>query len=448
MVLKPKEVKTVEFKVAPQWIEQYDRMTSNGLAITVKGHLVHKDAYHMENTCHFSDYFNENNLEGKYCTATCLFPYVGGKEKFYKWVQTILREKIDFSNGQVQTVAIPFGGAMNDALNVFPFLLENNLTPKFVINDINETDIHLFKTIRDDKEALVEEIQSLMSRKKELYGENPTLIQHKEFQNWIKQELNILEKNRVFNVTRAALFHLLMMATFNGNLEWKKGRTVIGITGDIRKFAYLDTAVERIEMVSYYFNKFEIILETMDYKELFKKYDCKETLWLLDSPYLKHRSNEFVSTAVKYGNKDFPHRQYNEDVMNLQGQMIYHNYLNYALIDLFSKNPEVQYIEYKKSINNGKPKKGKKQPKCVEVIYFTTRKKKVSKRKPKPSVQPKIVVNPVVQAPMAPSIVSVIPFVPMVAVIPMVSMTLSGVINNNTQYRHSKAVIPFLKSVS
>lgn len=439
MALKQKEVKAVKFKVNPQWIEQYDYVRKDGKEITVKAHLVHKDAYHIENTRHFSDYFNEKNLEGKFCTATCLFPYVGGKEKFSKHIQTILREKIDFSNGQVQTVAIPFGGAMNDALNVFPFLLENNLTPKIVINDINETDIHLFKTIRDDKEVLVEEIQSLMSRKKELYGENPTLIQHKEFQNWIKQELNILEKNRIFNVSRAALFHLLMMATFNGNLEWKKGRTVIGITGDIRKFAYLDTAVERIEMVSYYFNKFEIVLETMDYKELFKKYDCKETLWLLDSPYLKHRSNEFVSTAVKYGNKDFPHRQYNEDVMNLQGQMIYHNYLNYALIDLFSKRADFQYIEYKKSINNGKPKKGKKQPKCVEVIYFTTRKKKVSKRKPKPSVQPKTVVQPVVQAPVLPSIV---------AVVPMVAVISSVIMNNNTQFRQSKGVITLVKSVS
>jgi hypothetical protein len=122
--------------------------------------------------------------------------------------------------------------------------------------------------------------------------------------------------------------------------------------------------------------------------------------------------------------------------------MIYHNYLNYALIDLFSKNPEVQYIEYKKSINNGKPKKGKKQPKCVEVIYFTTRKKKVSKRKQKPSVQPKTVVKPAVQSPVVPSTVPVVPSVPMVAVSP------SMVINNNTQFRQSKGVIPLIKSVS
>ena len=83
-MLKVIEGKRKEFRVAPQWIEQYNRINSNGLSITVKGHLVHKDAYHMEYTCHFSDYFNEKNLEGKYCTATCLFPYVGGKEKFYK----------------------------------------------------------------------------------------------------------------------------------------------------------------------------------------------------------------------------------------------------------------------------------------------------------------------------------------------------------------------------
>lgn len=433
------ENQTKEFKVAPQWIEQYSYVRKDGKEITVKGHLVHKDEYQRTHTCHFSDYFNQVNNEGKHCSAGSLFPYVGGKEQFYKWNQTILREKIDFSDGQVQTVAIPFGGAMNDALNVFPFLLENNYFPKIVINDINETIIHFYTIIRDDKEALIVEIQSLIARKKELYGDNPTLVEHKEFQKWMRSELNTLEKNRVFNVSRAALFHLVMLATFNGNLNWTKGRTSIGITGDIDKFHYLNTAIERIEMVSYYFGKFEIVLETMDYKELFKKYDSRETLWLLDSPYLKLKSNEFISTAVKYGNNDFPHRQYNEDVMNLQGQMIYHNYLNYALVELFSNNPEFQHIEYKKSINNGKPKKGKKQPKCVEVIYFTTRKKKVSKRKPKPSVQQKTVVQPVVQVPVLPSIVSVVP---------MVAVTPSMVMNNNTQFRQSKGDIPLVKSVS
>lgn len=433
------ESQTKVFKVAPQWIEQFSYVRKDGKEITVKGHLVHKDEYQGLYTCHFSDYFNQVNNEGKHCSAGSLFPYVGGKEQFYKWNQTILREKIDFSDNQVQTVVIPFGGAMNDALNVFPFLLENNYFPKIAINDINETIIHFYKTIRDDKGELIVEIQSLIARKKKLYGDNPTLAEHKEFQKWMRIELNTLEENRVFNVSRAALFHLVMLATFNGNLEWKKGKTSIGITGDISKFHYLNTAIERIEMVSFYFSKFEIVLETMDYKELFKKYDSRETLWLLDSPYLKLKSNEFVSTAVKYGNKDFPHRQYNEDVMNLQGQMIYHNYLNYALVELFSTNPEFQHIEYKKSINNGKPKKGKKQPKCVEVIYFTTRKKKVSKSKPKPSAKPKTVVKPVVQAPVLPSIVSV---VPMVAVIP------SMVMNNNTQFRQSKVVIPLVKSVS
>lgn len=441
-MVKVIESQTKVFKVAPQWVEQCEYVNKDGKKITRKGHLVHKEAYYKENTCSFSDYYNQVNDEGKYCSADCLFPYVGGKEQFYKQIQTILREKIDFSDGQVKTLGVGFSGAMNDALNACPFLLENNYFPKIVINDINETIIHFYTIIRDDKESLIVEIQSLIAHKKELYGDNPTLIEHKEFQKWMRTELRTLEANRVFNVSRAALFHLVMLATFNGNLNWTKGKTSIGATGDINKFRYLNSAIERIEMVSYYFSKFEIVLETMDYKELFKKYDSKETLWLLDSPYLKFKSNEFIPTAVKYGANKFPHRQYNEDVMNLQGQLIYNNYKNYAVIELLSKNPDFQYIEYKKSINNGKAQKGKKQPKCVEVIYFTTRKKKVSKRKLKPSVQPKTVVNPVVKSPVSLSIVSVIPVVPMVAVSP------SLFINNNVHFRYSEVLIPLLKVVS
>lgn len=441
-MVKVIEGQTKEFKVAPQWIDQYSYVRKDGKEITVKGHLVHKEAYYKENTCSFSDYYNQVNNEGKHCSADCLFPYVGGKNQFHKQIQTILREKIDFSDGQVQTLGVGFGGAMNDPLNACPFLLENNYFPKIVINDINETIIHFYKTIRDDKEALIVEIQSLIAHKKELYGDNPTLVEHKEFQKWMRSELNTLESNRVFNVSRAALFHLVMLATFNGNLNWTKGKTSIGVTGDINKFRYLNTAMDRIEMVSYYFSKFEIVLETMDYKELFRKYDSRETLWLLDSPYLAERSNEFIPTKVKYGANKFPHRQYNEDVMNLQGQLIYNNYINYALIELFSKRPDFQYIEYKKSINNGKPKKGKKQPKCVEVIYFTTRKKKVSKRKPKPSIQPKTVVNPVVKSPISHLNVSVIPVVPMVAASP------SMAINNNIHFESKvKSKIIFLAKV-
>lgn len=438
MVLKPKEVKSVEFKVSPHFVEGYSYIR-NTKEVKVKDYIALREEYYVLHTIDCVSYFNQVNEEGKQCNSGSLFPYVGAKASFYKLVQTLLRERIDFSDEKVETIVTVFGGALNDPLNIFPYLLKNNLNPKIVINDINESLTHFYTMIRDCKDELIEEIQFILEHKKEMFGQVPTLEQHMEYQDLMKKELNNLELGKVFNVTRATLFHLVMLASFSGNYEWKNGKSNVGKTSDLSKYKQMDSAIERIEMVSFYFNKFEIIIHCKDYMELFSMYNTETTLWLLDSPYVKLDGDELVATKVTYGSK-FDHKKYNAEVLKLKGQMIYHNYRNKALTSLFETKDGLRHIEHKKAIKNGKAAKGTKQPRCVEVIYYTTWKSKKTSKKP--SIQAKTVVQPVVKVPVFPSIVSVIPFVP------MVSMTPSGIINNNTQFRQSKGVVPFVKSVS
>lgn len=86
--------------------------------------------------------------------------------------------------------------------------------------------------------------------------------------------------------------------------------------------------------------------------------------------------NVLVSTAVTYGNPDFPHHECITNVKNLKGQVIYHNYRNQVQTVMFEQNTRFKHVEHEKVINNQKSVNGDDKPMCVEVIYFTTDKKK------------------------------------------------------------------------
>jgi hypothetical protein len=135
-------------------------------------------------------------------------------------------------------------------------------------------------------------------------------------------------------------------------------------------------------------------------------------------------------------------------VKGLKGQFIYHNYRNNVQTRMFAENKEIGMMEINKAINNSKSVSNKPKARCVEVMYFSTWNNettveettpKVSTVETQPSVKVETIVEPTVE---------IAPVFPVVPVIPMVPLTLSGVINNNIHFRHSKVVIPFLKSVS
>jgi hypothetical protein len=118
---------------------------------------------------------------------------------------------------------------------------------------------------------------------------------------------------------------------------------------------------------------------------------------------------------------------------------------------MFAENKEIGMMEINKAINNSKSVSNKPKARCVEVMYFSTWNNETTVEEPttevstvetQPSIQVETIVEPTVQT------VPSAPVFPMVAIIPMVSMTLSGVINNNTQFRQSKGVVQFVKSVS
>jgi len=401
-------------------------------------------------------FYNQNNGKGKKTRIQVLFEYVGNKRLFWKWVQIILINRINLE--VINTIVIAFTGSGSDFLNIAPLFIEymkkTGKKIKVVLNDLNPSITNLFNKLVNPKsrELLKKEVEKIIAEQAKWLSANPTLQEFQEFDRWLVEELNELENKGYMSIRRAALFLVVMNTTFGGNYQWKNGQSKVSISSDIKKFKKYDNAIEKIEMLGFFLDHFNVIVENKDYKKVMKKYDGKNTLMVIDPPYLKQDVDVLVSTKVTYGNPDFPHEECINMVKGLSGQFIYHNYRNNVQTRMFAENKEIGMMEINKAVNNAKSVANtNKRARCVEVMYFSTWNNEttveettpeVSTVETQPSVEVETIVEPTVE--IAPTV----PVFPIVPVIPMVSMTTSGVINNNTHFRHSKVVIPFLKSVS
>jgi len=396
-------------------------------------------------------YYNKHNGKGKKTLVKVLFEYVGNKQLFWRWVQLILLNRINLE--AINTIVITFAGSGSDFLNVAPIFIEYmKQTGKkitVVLNDLNPTISNLHNKLANPKsrKLVIREIKKIIKEQNKWISLNPTLEEYQEFHRWLIEELHDLERKGYMNIRRASLFVVLMNTTFGGNYKMKDGLSKVSVSTDIKKFKKYDKAIEKIEMFGFFLDHFNVIVENKDYKKVMKKYDGKNTLFLIDPPYLKQDADVLESTKVDYG-VDFPHEECINMVKGLKGQFIYHNYRNNVQTRMFHENQEIGMMEINKAINNSKSVANTKKARCVEVMYFSTWKNEttveettpeVSTVETQPSVEVETITEPTVQ---------IVPTTPVFPVIPMVPVTLSGVINNNIHFRHSKVVIPFLKSIS
>jgi len=333
----------------------------NDIKVIVQGQEPFKDE-----TIRHTKFYNENTHSR--CASRVLIEYVGGKAAFEPAVQWLIREKINLKI--VDAVVIPFTGSGTEFLNVAPLI--KGEVKNVVLNDINPSITNLLKIIRDDRTALIREVEKILKDKTIVLGDSAiTLKEHKEYQRGLQHELNLLEKDNILGIRRAALFIVLMNTTYGGNYSWKDGCSKISIACDIKKYER-SNVVEKIKMYSYFMSQFNVIIETMDFADLFKKYDDESSLFLIDAPYLKQDANVLVSTEVTYGFPDFPHQLCIDMTTQLKGQFIYHNYRNIAQEKIFSKFNHINMIEYHKPIHNAKSADGKKKM-SVEIIYFSNK---------------------------------------------------------------------------
>jgi DNA adenine methylase len=377
--MENKNLEITKKVMKPHYRRGYTRVRKDGTEIHIKDYIIREEDYYRLNTVNPTDFYNQNNPDGKTTRSTVLFEYVGNKRSFYKRTQTLLKERIDVD--KVNTIVIPFTGSGSDFQNVACRLIRQKSQyynkRKVVLNDLNPSIVNLFRTIRDDKDGLIREIKTIIQDQNDLVPPvAPTLSDYQVFHRLLRDELNNLELKGIMNLRRTALFIIVMNTTFGGNYEWKGGRSRVGVSTDMKKYKKYANTIEKIEMYSFYMNEFDVIVENKDYAEILKKYDAPDTLFLIDPPYLKQDAKVLVSTMVTYGNPDFPHFDCITNVTNLIGQVIYHNYRNDVQTTMFENNSRFKHVEHEKVINNQKSESDTDKPKCVEVIYYTTDKKK------------------------------------------------------------------------
>lgn len=97
-----------------------------------------------------------------------------------------------------------------------------------------------------------------------------------------------------------------------------------------------------IEKLSDAFRDNRVILLNEDYKNVFKKFDSKETLFYLDPPYFNRNSKELYGV-------DFNHFEFFENVKKLKGLWLMSNSIEAAK---FFKDFNIKKVNTKYSMNN------------------------------------------------------------------------------------------------
>ncbi len=178
-----------------------------------------------------------------------------------------------------------------------------------VYNDIDSGLTSFFKVLRDKAKA------NELHRRLVL-----TLHSREEFLNcrdtW---------QDEVDEIERVRKWYVHLMQSFSGNCSsWSHSKTVSrrGMSQATSKYLSniddnLPLAVERFRTVQ---------VENMDYKDLIKKYDTKDTLFYLDPPYI-HNTRK-MTFKYNYELTDNEHKELVGILLNIKGKAILSGYDN------------------------------------------------------------------------------------------------------------------------
>lgn len=176
-----------------------------------------------------------------------------------------------------------------------------------VYNDIDSGLFLFFSILRDEDKAnlLIEKIHLTPFSREEFYYCRDT---------W-RNETDEIEKVRKWYVT--------VMQSFSTNMSsWKptKSKSRRGMAQAVSQWLghienNLPLAVERMKMLQ---------VENMDFKELLKKYDSKDTLFYLDPPYI-HETRK-MSYTYEHELEDIRHKELVDILLVVKGKCILSGY--------------------------------------------------------------------------------------------------------------------------
>jgi DNA adenine methylase len=178
-----------------------------------------------------------------------------------------------------------------------------------VYNDIDSGLTSFFKVLRDKAKA------NELHRRLVL-----TLHSREEFLNcrdtW---------QDEVDEIERVRKWYVHLMQSFSGNCRsWSYSKTVSSRGMSQATSKYLSNIDDNLPLAVERFRTVQV--ENMDYKDLIKKYDTKDTLFYLDPPYI-HNTRK-MTFKYNYELTDNEHKELVGILLNIKGKAILSGYDN------------------------------------------------------------------------------------------------------------------------
>jgi len=238
----------------------------------------------------------------------------------------------------------PFGGAAS-------ILFGKEKSKVEVYNDLNDWLVNLYSVIRNQPQELLDRLE-MTPYSRSLYGES--VIKYKASQRG-KIEIDPIEK--------AVLFFVLIKQSFN---------SVPGGT-----FAYASVAskgsawcnAKELIMPAHQRLK-EVLIECLNYEDIFEKYDGLDTLFYLDPPYVHITRDSGTLSAYEFEMSDTDHTNLCWNCSELEGMVIMSAYHSDIYDSILVKELGWGYKEVDVICSSSYVPESPGKPKRREVLYW------------------------------------------------------------------------------
>lgn len=261
-----------------------------------------------------------------------MIPYLGGKSRIASWIIPQFP-----SNYQDLTYCEVFGGGGWVLFKKEESRLE-------VYNDLNSQLVNLFKMIRDNFEEFQHRAEwSLHSR--EMYYEAREKMKGDKF-------LSGIEKAMHYAIER--------VQSFSGSGGWAYQITADKVVSGkwlpfLKRLSLINARLKRVQ------------IECLDFEELIKKYDSKQTLFYLDPPYV---DCEFYYDApgVKFRKED--HERLASVLKRIKGKFVLSYYDHDFVKHLWKNYTVLSKDTVKHSLGSTRALKHRSKPSAKELLIL------------------------------------------------------------------------------
>lgn len=295
-----------------------------------------------------------------------LFPYSGGKQKHKELTQDLVNDML--SKNQIDTYNEPFLGGFGSVYNSLPILLKNGVND-IQLSDINQTIIDVFRQVKNNYKSVQYQLSQIFFDYYKEFGTigKITREQEKSFFYKLRDELNQLEIDRKCNSRRTSLFLFLQHNSMGGMCEYKNNKTTQIQHGhcdsDTRTvYSKINLIINKVQIFNQILNITNITFKTRKYQNVLKSIDSKNTLVLLDPPYMDSKH--------LYGNDGFNHKELLTYIKNSKCHFIHFNNHN-DVLENFSNENDFKYFTKKGIYSNSQ--KNKVSNECVMYSQRHTR---------------------------------------------------------------------------